>query len=105
MGKQDGSLVRHLTRTAWESWSTEAHFRNATIVALVGSIAFSMATPKPQRSSPLYMQETQVTNSGSKKAENKPLQLVPTISMEEIEVKEIGPAEPDDPFGKSFGGD
>lgn len=44
MGEQR-SLIGHLTLTAWESWSAEPHWKNAVIIALVGSVAFSLSTP------------------------------------------------------------
>ena len=47
MAKNQRSFGRYLVLTAWESWSVEAHWRNAVIIAIVGSIAFMIASPKP----------------------------------------------------------
>lgn len=46
MGKSKRSLGGHLTLTAWESWSAEPHWRTAVIVMIVGTIAFSVSSPK-----------------------------------------------------------
>ncbi len=121
MGKQKRSLVGHLTLTAWESWAAEPHWRNAIIVALVGSIAFSVASPKPSAPNASYSAPSSSTQNNSAPAaqlppamangnatiltpvSKAPPKLTPKISADEVIIKEAEKEESENTFGRSYG--
>lgn len=116
MGKSKRSLIGHLTLTAWESWGAEPHWRNAVIIALVGTIALFVAQPKP--SAPSYS----APNSGGQNTSSPmpasmansnatilaptskaPPKLKPKISTDEVIINKTQKKEPENNFGRSYG--
>lgn len=121
MGKQQRSLIGHLTLTAWESWASESHWRNAVIISVVGSIAFTIAapkTPKPTYSAP--QPSSAVSNNlpatpqipshmaGSNATiltpvSKLPPKLKPKINTDEVIIKENSTSKKNTDFGRSHG--
>ncbi len=98
MAEQRQSITARLTLTAWESWSAEPHWRNAVIIAVVGSIAFSLAkppikAPTTSANQPAAMQQPQNIQSGQSNNQVlptvslKPQSLKPKIQSDDVEIK------------------
>lgn len=113
MGQQKRSLIGHLTLTAWESWTAEAHWRNAVIIAVVGVVAYNVASPgssapnaqlpqtKPQA---LQIPQTMTSNGVMLTPISKnPIQLKPKILEDEVIFENFKDKESQNTFGRSHG--